>query len=74
MPFTPYKASLDPETMQAAMEAFELAWTEIMARPNSQDAPACRDLLAKRIIDAALEHDERDPERLKGYALEGFNP
>lgn len=53
MPFTPYKASLDPETMQAALEAFDLAWAEVMASPDSQDAPACRDLLAKRIIDAA---------------------
>lgn len=72
--FTPYKANLDPATMGAALEAFELAWAEIMARPDGYDVPMARDLLAKRIIEAALENGERDPERLKDYALDGFSP
>jgi hypothetical protein len=29
--------------------------------------------VAKRVIEAALERGERDPERLKAYALEGFS-
>lgn len=65
--------SLDPEAMHAALEAYELAWAEVMARPDGYDAPAARDLLAKRIIKAATENGERDPDRLKAYALEGFD-
>jgi hypothetical protein len=69
-----YKASLDPEAMNAALEAYELAWAEIMPPPDAHDASVARDLLAKRIIEAAMENGERSPERLKAYALEGFTP
>jgi hypothetical protein len=74
--FTPdtYKASLDLEAMNAALEAYELAWAEVMPPQDAHDASVARDLLAKRIIKAAMENGERDPERLKAYALEGFAP
>jgi hypothetical protein len=65
--------SLDPEAMNAALDAFEMAWAAIAAVPNAYDTNLARDLLSKRIIKAALENDERDPERLKAYALEGFD-
>jgi hypothetical protein len=29
MPFKPYRSSLDPETLQAAYEAFDLGWAAI---------------------------------------------
>ena len=74
MPFTPYKSSLDPEALHAALEAFELAWAEIMAVPDAYDTDLARNVLARRIIEAAMENGERDPERLKAYALKGFNP
>jgi hypothetical protein len=69
-----YKATLDPEAMNAALEAYELAWAEVMAPSDAYDASLTRDLLAKRIIKAALEDGERDPRRLKAYALEAFRP
>jgi hypothetical protein len=74
MPFTPYKSSLDPETLMAAQEAFAKAWEEILAVPGGYDQDAARNLLAKRIMECALEHGERDPERLKACALDGFKP
>ena len=72
MPFTPYKQSLDPETLHAAYEAFDLGWAEIQ-KMDGYDLQVARDLLAKRIVQAALANGERDPERLKDYALEGFS-
>jgi hypothetical protein len=33
-----------------------------------------RDVIARRIIEAIQKQDERDPEQLKSYALDGFNP
>ena len=74
MPFTAYKSSLDPEAMHAALEAFELAWAEIMTVPDAYDTDLARNVLARRIMEAAMEKGERDPERLKAYALEGFKP
>jgi hypothetical protein len=72
MPFTPYRASLDPYARAAAQDAFDLAWPEIRAT-GGYDMQLARYLLAKRIVEAAME-GERDPERLKAYALEGFKP
>ena len=72
--FTPYKSTLDPEGLDAALKAFELAWAEIATQPDGYDHEQARDLLARRIVEAALENDERDPERLKSYALKGFDP
>ena len=74
MPFTAYQTTLDPETLKAAQQAFDLAWTEIIALPNGLDTQLARDLLAKRIISAAIEHGVRDPDRMKAYALAGLNP
>ena len=72
--FTPYKGILDPEAMNSVLMAFELAWAEIMAHPNDWDVPMARDLIARRIVSAALEQSERDPERLKARALAGLIP
>ena len=52
MPLTSYATVLDPETMRAAQEAYDLAWAEIQKEPNGHDLEQARNLLAKRIIDA----------------------
>lgn len=74
MPLAPHKSNLDPETTKAALEAFDIAYAIIMARPDYHDTVVARELLVSRIIGAAIEHDECDPEQLKNYALAGFNP
>jgi hypothetical protein len=51
-----------------------MAWVEISKVPDGYDMQLARDLLAKLIIEAAVEQAERDPEKLKAYALEGFEP
>jgi hypothetical protein len=71
MPFTPYKASLDPDALSSAQEAFDLGWSEFTATSGGYDMQLARDLLAKLIVEEALK-GERDPERLKEYALKGF--
>ena len=73
MPFTEYKSSLDPETLEAAQAAFDLAWTEITSVQQIYDTLTARTLLARLIIEAALKNGERDPERLKAYAVAGFS-
>jgi hypothetical protein len=73
MPFTSYTSTLGPETLMVAQEAFASAWAEILAAPDGYDLQLAHDLLAKRIMQAALEQGERDPVRLKAYALEGFS-
>jgi hypothetical protein len=70
MPFTPYDSSLTPDALAAAQEAFDLGWAEIEAAGGGYDTQLARNLLAKRIVKAALT-GERDPTRLKAYALEG---
>ena len=40
--------------------------------PDGYDMQLARDLLAKRIMECALEHGERDPEKMKICALDGF--
>lgn len=72
MPFTAYKPNLSPDTLEAAQQAFDRAWAEILAAQDGYDMQSARDLLAKRIMQAALEQGERDPARLKAHALEGF--
>ena len=74
MPFTPYKSNLDPETLRAAQEAFDMGWAEIQKVPGGYDLDLARNLLAKKIMECALEHGERDPELMKSCALEWFNP
>lgn len=71
MPITSYASVLDPETMRAAQEAYDLAWAEIL-QVNGNDLQLARDVLARRIIEGIQSQDERDPERLKVYALAGF--
>ena len=74
MPFTPYQSNFDPATLQTLQEAFDRAWSEIAASPDVMtDEQSARDMIAKRIVVAWRDHGERDPERLKAYALEGFN-
>lgn len=73
MPFTQYKASFDPDTLQVLQTAFEMAWSEVAASPGvAVDQQAARNLIARRIVDAWRDHGERDPERLKKYAVEGI--
>ena len=74
MPFTPYQSSFDPETLRTLQEAFDMAWSDAVAVPGvSHDEKSARNMLARRIIDAWRDKGERDPERLKAYALEGFS-
>jgi hypothetical protein len=73
MPFTPYKSILDPEALAAAQNAFDMGWAEIEAAGDGYDMQLARNLLAKLIIEA-IQTGERDPERLKTCALEGFEP
>ena len=72
MPFTPYKSSLDPEAFGTAQAAFDMAWAEASV-PDALDEQTARNLIARRLIDA-LESGERDPVRLKAYALRVFTP
>ena len=60
---------LDPQTMSVLQDAFDGAWNELRNRDlDGLDEQSARDLIAKRIIDAALD-GERDPLRLSRYAL-----
>jgi hypothetical protein len=61
--------SLDPEVMNAALDAFEMAWAAVIAVPDACETNLARELLSKGIIKAALENGERDSDRLKAYAL-----
>ena len=75
MPFTPYQSSFDPETLRVLQEAFDSAWSEVAAVPGvTLDEQSARNTIARRIVDAWREKGERDPDRLKSYALEGFSP
>jgi hypothetical protein len=75
MPFKPYKSSFDPETLQALQDAFDMALAEVLASPEgSINEQQARDAIATRIVAAARESGERDPDRLKAYALVNFNP
>lgn len=75
MPFAPYRASFDPETLQVLQTAFDMAWHEVGASPGvAVDQQAARNLIARRIVNAWRDQGERDPERLKRYAIEGMGP
>jgi hypothetical protein len=55
--------------MSVLQDAFDGAWNELRNRDlDGLDEQSARDLIAKRIIDAALD-GERDPLRLSRYAL-----
>ena len=73
MPFTAHKSAFSPDELKALQEAFELAWSDIALEPViANDPDSARELLAQRIVAAAKEHGERDPERLKRHALKAF--
>jgi hypothetical protein len=60
-------------TLKAIQDAFDMACQESRAaRVVSVDRRGTRNKLAVQIIAAAIEGGERDPERLKAYALEGL--
>ena len=73
MPFEAHKSAFSPEDLQVLQQAFELAWSNIALVPIiSNDPDAARELLAQRIVAAAKQSGERDPERLKRLALKAF--
>ena len=75
MPFTPYKSSFDPKTLRALQAAFDKAWSEVVRAPGvTVDEQSARNLIVRRIIDAWRDNGECNPDRLKTYALEGFDP
>lgn len=72
MTFKRYKTVLDPHDLAAAQEAFDKAWAELAAIPGEYDLQLARDLIAKRVVAGITETGDRDPEKLKAYALEGL--
>jgi hypothetical protein len=63
----------DPETLNLMSRAFDAAWeeTEYALANNNFDPTGLRTMMAVRIM-AAVRDGERDPERLKGLALEAI--
>lgn len=73
MPLTQYQSSFSPETLKLLQDVFEAAWAEAAGLLGDRiDEQAARDLIARRIAEAARDHGEQDPTRLKAYALEPF--
>ena len=73
MPFTPYQSDFDADTLQVLQSAFDRACLALLDLPDVHiDEQMARDLIARRIVAAAHEHGERDPDRLVRYALEAF--
>jgi hypothetical protein len=72
MPFTPYKSNIDPDALSTAQAAFDMAWSDA-SLPANVDEQTARNLIARRIMDA-VESGENDPDRLKSYALQVFEP
>lgn len=70
---TDHRLSFNPDTLLALQAAFDMAWTEAAILPIvSTDEQGARDLIARRIIEAARDHHEIDPARLKACALAAF--
>ena len=68
------QSTFEPETVALMRRVFETAWREIQAKyflPSSDDTNQFGIFVAHRII-AAAAGGERDPERLKAAALQGF--
>ena len=67
------KDSYDPETLDLMKWAFDTAWEEVeYALAGSQiDRTGLRTIMSVRIM-AAARDGERDPERLKEFALEAI--
>jgi hypothetical protein len=73
MPFAPYKSDFDADTLRVLHEAFDMACLAILDLPEvHMDEQMARDLIAMRIVAAARDKGERDPEQLKRYALQAF--
>ena len=63
----------DPAALDALQEAFEDAWSEVLSDPIIRtNEQTVRDLIARRIMDAAVDQGIRDPVRIKAYALRVF--
>ena len=63
----------DHAALRVLQEAFDMAWTEAVTLPFVRtDEQGARDFIAERIVRAARMTDERDPERLKAFALQAF--
>lgn len=64
-----------PTELHDLGDAFEAAWLALLLADGNElmNGPAVRNLLAKRIMDAAA-NGESDPTRLKEYALESVHP
>lgn len=72
MPFTPYGGSLGPGDLDILQAAFDAAFKEASALPDLRlSQQEVRDLLAKRIVDAAMA-GERDPDQLRKLGLAGL--
>lgn len=70
MPFS--NTTYSPETLAILSQAFDAAWHELQAAAVVPiDAKLARDELATRILVAAAR-GERDPDKLKLYALVAF--
>lgn len=70
MPFGPFQSNFDAETLGIFEEAFDLAWSEVAATSGVMaDQQTARNLIARRIVVAWRDHGERDPQRLKSYAI-----
>lgn len=72
------RESLDPEGCRIADQAIEDAWRELVARGgpagNDRGKKVVCELMAQRVF-SQVSHGERDPDRLKQCALDGFlNP
>lgn len=67
--------SFEPSVLHTLVEVFESAWQSLESegRVPAGSERAVRDLLAKRII-ACAQTGEKDFNRLKAYALGGFEP
>jgi hypothetical protein len=72
--FTPYGSAFDADALKVLQEAFDQAWAEVIAVSGvSLDEQSTRDRIALRIVKAWRDEGERDLDRLKAYALDGFN-
>ena len=74
MPFSEYRASFDPKTLEILQAAFNSAWQELLTTGVVLVSDATREsiraTLVKRIV-AAAQQGERDPTALKLAALRG---
>ena len=73
MAFSKYSLNLQPEALAVLQQAFDDACAKLQERPfEGMDEQLARDMIAKRIIEAAIERGERNPASLRRYALDAF--